>query len=76
MIVDILTFFEVTYCGALDVTSSGIGGLTLHFSASSTTVGTRAFYYCSNSSYRIIGSAERRCVASGHWTGVEPLCEC
>ena len=66
----------MTYCGALDVSSSGSGGLILHFSESSTTVGTRAFYSCSNSSYRIIGSAERRCVASGHWTGVEPLCEC
>ena len=76
MTVDILKFFQVTYCGALNVSSSGIGGLTLHFSASPTTIGTRAVYSCSNSRYQIIGSSERRCGVNGRWTGVEPQCKC
>ena len=71
-----LMIFTVSSCEALVVSSSGIGGLTLDFSAPTTTVGTRAIYTCSNSSYQIIGNAERTCGVNGTWTGVEPQCEC
>ena len=66
---------HVVTCGVLDVSSSGVGGLTIRFSAPTTTVGTRAIYSCSNSSYQIIGNAERTCGVNGHWSGVEPQCE-
>ena len=68
-------FITVVACGVLDVSSSGVGGLTIRFSAPTTTVGTRAIYSCSNSSYQIIGNAERTCGVNGHWSGVEPQCE-
>ena len=68
-------FITVVTCGVLDVSSSGVGGLTLHFSAPTTTIGTRAIYSCSNSSYQIIGNAERTCGVNGCWSGEEPQCE-
>ena len=68
-------FITVVACGVLDVSSSGVGGLTLHFSAPTTTIGTRAIYSCSNSSYQIIGNAERTCGVNGRWSGEEPQCE-
>ena len=71
-----LMIFTVSSCEALGISSSGIGGLALHFSAPNTTIGTRAIYSCSNSSYQIIGNAERTCELNGTWTGVEPQCEC
>ena len=67
--------FIVSSCEALGISSSGIGGLTLHFSAPTTTIGTRAIYSCSNSSYQIIGNAERTCEVNGRWSGEEPQCE-
>ena len=62
-------------CGALNASNFGLGGLSIHFSAPTTTVGARAVYSCSNSSYWITGNAVRTCVVNGSWTGVEPQCE-
>ena len=72
----IFIFIVVVICEALNTSSSGVGGLTLHFSAPATTVGTRAIYSCSNSSYQIIGNAERTCGVNGSWIGAEPHCGC
>ena len=63
-------------CGALKVSHVGVGGLIIQFSTPTTTVGTKAIYLCSNSSYQIIGNAVRTCEVNGSWTGAEPHCGC
>ena len=69
-------FSAVIRCASLTVETRASGGLTLQFSASTTTVGTRAVYSCSNNTYQITGGAMRVCGANGEWTGEEPHCEC
>ena len=71
-------FYTVITCGSLSVSHSGTGGLTLDLQLSSriSSIGTRAVYSCSNSSYQIIGNAERTCGVNGSWTGAEPHCGC
>ena len=71
-------FYTVITCGSLSVSHTGAGGLTLDLQLSSgiLSIGTRAIYSCSNSSYQIIGNAERTCGVNGSWTGVEPRCGC
>ena len=70
------TFPAVVSCSHLSVTSGAPGGLTLQLSAANIEIGTRAVYSCSNTSYHIVGVAERVCGADGNWTGEKPRCEC
>ena len=69
-------FPPVVHCDPLRLSTNASGGLTLQFSAPTTTVGSRAVYSCRSSGYQLVGEAERVCGADGNWTGNEPRCEC
>ena len=62
-------------CSPLSVSTGAPGGLTLQFSAPTTTVGSRAVYSCRSSGYQLVGKAERVCGTDGNWTEEEPHCE-
>lgn len=69
---DILTQKHVCLCAAVDcgLLEPPLNGQVM---VMGTTLGSRAMYTC-NPGYILLGSATRRCKASGLWCGSEPTC--